>query len=264
MTTAAVSRPLRPSLALGALLALLLALAGATALLPGAALAQAGAGRGFLFREPFGSVTLRGGYTRASAGSDIFRQVTQELTLGRRDFDALALGAEAAYSLAPRVDLTGGVGIGRSSARSEFREWVDQDDLPIEQTTTLRRVELTLGGRLYLAPRGRAVGRFAWIPARYTPFVGAGAGTMYYRFRQKGDFVDYATKDIYPDEYRSSAWAPMAYGQAGLEMTLTPYLSLSGEGRYVHARGAVGDDFEGFDRIDLSGVTASIGLTIRY
>lgn len=248
------------SAALGALFAL-----GAAAAAPPVARAQQGGGRGFLFREPLGSLTLRGGYTRSSASSDVFSQVMQDYTLGRGDFGALSGGADVALRVAPRWDLTVGLGLSRSSARSEYRDWVDQDDLPIEQTTTLRRADLTAGTRFYLLPRGRSIGRFAWIPSRYLPFLGAGGGLRYHKFRVEGDFIDFASGDVFADDLRSRGWSPMAYAAAGLEMRLTPYLSLAGEGRYSYARAGMDQDyFEGFDRIDLSGYTATIGVAIRY
>lgn len=240
----------------------LLVLLGAALLLPGAAAAQAG--DGFLFRRPVASLSLHGGFAHASAGSDIFAFTTEHLTVGRGDFSAPSLGADLAIRLSPRVDLAvGGSYAGRASA-SEFRDWEDEDDLPIEQTTRFDRLPLTASARLYLAPRGRTVGSFAWVPNRYAPYVGAGGGAMWYRFRQTGDFVDFQTLDIFRDELESSGWTPTAQGLAGVDLSLTPRLVLKGEARYTWARAKLDNAFEHFDPIDLSGLSATVGLSVRF
>ena len=242
------------------------AAAGALALLLLArpAAAQGASGDGFLFRRPVGSLTLRGGFDRALARSDVFSFATDQLTLSRGDFAAPSVGVDLAFSLRPRLDLALGVAYAASSAPSEFRDFVDQDDRPIEQTTTLRRVPITATLRAYLAPRGRSIGRFAWVPARYAPYVAVGGGAMWSRFRQAGDFIDFDTNDVVPEVLASTRWSPTAHGAAGVDYSLGPRFALTGEGRYSWARADLSDDFVGFDPIDLSGVSATVGLSVRF
>ena len=121
-----------------------------------------------------------------------------------------------------------------------------------------------LSVRAYLEPRGRQVGKYAWVPARFAPYVGAGVGGMWYKFRQHGDFVDFQTNDVFSGDFNSSQWAPAAQALAGVEFTLTPHLALTGEAKYIWAKGKLSDSFSGFDNIDLSGVSTTIGLTFRY
>ena len=64
----------------------------AAALLAGTAVsssAQSG-GEGYMFHSPIVTLTVRGGYARASAGSDVFDDVTSNLTLDRGDFSSIA------------------------------------------------------------------------------------------------------------------------------------------------------------------------------
>ena len=227
--------------------------------------AQSAGGDGFLFRPPIGSLTVRAGFDRALAGSDVFAFATDQLTLSRGDFGAFSVGADLAFSLRPRLDLALGAAYAGSRAPSEFRRFVDQDDRPIEQTTTLRRVPITATLKGYLAPRGRSIGRFAWLPARYAPYVGAGGGVMWSRFRQEGDFVDFDTNEVFADDLTSSHWTPTAHGVAGVDYSLGPRFAVTGEGRYTWARADLSDEyFAGFDPIDLSGVSATVGLSVRF
>ena len=68
----------------------------------GSSLAQA-AGDGFLFHSPDVTVSLRAGYSRADAGSDVFDDVTSNLTLNRRDFSSLTVGGDLAFHVAERA-----------------------------------------------------------------------------------------------------------------------------------------------------------------
>lgn len=236
----------------------------------GAALAAAAAaraqdaGNGFLFGRPSGSFGIHGGYAIASAGSDLFSFTTKQLTLNRGSFDALSFGAEIAFSLTPTLDLVVGTTYARTSHPSEFRDWVDNKNLPIEQTTSFARWPLTASVKWYLMPRGRSVGKFAWVPTRYAPYVGFGAGTMWYSFEQHGDFIDFDSKNVFADTFTSSGWTPTAHALAGVEYSLTPRLALSSEARYQFANATLGTSFVEFHRIDLSGFTATVGLTVRY
>ena len=71
------------------------------------------------------------------------------------------------------------VGTSGSSTQSEFRCCLDNNDLPIQQTTTFHRVPLTAALKMYLGDPGRSIGRYAWIPNRVAPYVGAGGGAMW-------------------------------------------------------------------------------------
>jgi hypothetical protein len=90
---------------------------------------------------------------------------------------------------------------------------------------------VTGGVKIFVLSPGRSVGRFAWVPARYVPYLGAGAGLMYYRFRQTGDFIDFDSLGVFPDTFVSRGWEPAYHAYGGLEMTLAPRVVLSTEAR---------------------------------
>lgn len=221
------------------------------------------AGDGFLFRTPNVTWGFHGGFDRAMAGGDVFGFVTRQLTLSRGDFRSATFGGHVAIRLSPATDIVFDVTSARVTHRSEFRGWVDQNDLPIEQTTSLLRMPITVSVKRYLASRGRTISRFAWIPAARATYVGVGAGLMRYRFRQVGDFVDFQTLNVFPDAFESTAWTPVLHGFAGVDMSLGRRFVLTGEGRYTWAKGPMGRDYVGFSRIDLSGLAVMAGLSVR-
>ena len=220
-------------------------------------------GDGFLFHPPRISWGLYGGYQRATAGGDVFGFMTKQFTLSRGDFSSATVGTNFAVSVSPANDIVFDVSYTNVARRSEFRDWVDQNNLPIEQTTRLWRVPITVSVKHYLAPRGRSIGRFAWIPAARAPYVGVGAGMMQYKFDQVGDFVDFQTLNVLPDELVSTGWTPALHAFAGVDLSVSNYLVVTGEARYTWARGPMGRDYVGFNRIDLSGVSVTAGLSIR-
>jgi outer membrane protein W len=221
-------------------------------------------GNGFLFGRPDWSFSVRGGYSHPNAGSDVFSFATSNLTLSRNDFNGLATGADVAYSIRPDLDLSVGLSYAGTSTRSEFRHFEDNNNQPIEQTTNFSRIPVTASLKWYLTPRGRSVGRFAWIPSRYAAFVGAGAGLMWYHFEQTGDFVDYQTLNVFTHDYDSSAWTTTAHVLAGFDYSLSPRWSLTTEGRYSWAKANLSDEFSNFNAIDLSGFTTTVGLYVRF
>ena len=221
-------------------------------------------GDGFLFKPPSGTVTFRGGFDRASAGSDVFAFAVNQLTLSTRDFSGLTFAGDFGFRVTPRVEVVAGFSTSRSNAPSEFRNWVDNNRLPIEQATVFQRVPVTASVKVYLTEPGRTIGNFAWIPARYSPYVGGGGGAMWYRFQQNGDFIDLNTLRVFTDTFDSNGWTPTAQAFAGTDVSLSPHFAVTGELRYQWANASLSRDFSGFKSIDLSGLSATAGVSIRY
>lgn len=221
------------------------------------------AGDGYLFHRPNATFSVRGGYSHASAGSDVFDEVTTNLTLDRGDFSSLTVGGDFALHVSERVDLVVSGAFSRATHKSEFRAFVDNNDQPIEQTTTFERVPLMANVRFNLGTAGRSVGRLAWIPSRVVPYVGAGVGAVHYRFRQDGDFVNFETNGVFNAVLDSDGWALAGQGFAGVDYNFSPQFGLTFDARYLHARGELGTSFKGYDRIDLSGVSGTVGLSVR-
>ena len=148
-------------------------------------------------------------------------------------------------------------------AGSDYRDLEGTDDLPIEQETQFVRVPLLIGPRYFVTPRGRSIGSLVWIPADYAVYVGAGAGGMWYRFRQVGEFVDFEDNSIFQDELVSQGWSPAAQLKAGVDVAVTTRLGVNVETNYLWGRTSLDRDFADFDDIDLSGFSALIGVSLR-
>lgn len=228
------------------------------------ALAQARPSPDFFFGQPRGSIAFRGAWLFASAGSDIFDFVTEQLTIDRRAFDAPALGAELAIRVRPRVDIVVGIDASFTSTSSEYRDFVDNNFLPIAQQTSLRQVDLSASVRVFLRPRGQRISRFAWIPSTFAPYVGAGGGMLKYDLKQSGDFVDFADLSVFTSRFQSEKWTPSAHVFGGAEIRVFRKLYATTEARYVWASADLDTPFVGFDPIDLSGLRCGAGLKLAF
>ena len=232
--------------------------------LPAPALGQS-EGPGFLFRQPTGSFTLRKGLAVPKATGDPFSDLTNELTLRRSSFHAFDVVGDLAFSVAPRLDIVLSAGWAGSRSPSEERRWLDANNLPIQQTTTLQRVPITVGFKYYFRPVGRAVGRFAWVPTSgLVPYVGAGGGLMFSRIHAWGNFVDFTDTIIRTNNYESESWVGTAHILAGVEMPLSARFVAVAEARYAYAKTPLGPDFYGFGNMDLSGFSLTLGVGVRF
>src|SRR5207244_3383763 len=81
--------------------------------------------------------------------------------------------------------------------------FVKPDRSPIAQTTKLDQSTIALGVRFLPIGRGRDVSRYAFIPRRVTPYVGAGLNVVAYAFAQRGQFMDFVDLKIFNDAFTS-------------------------------------------------------------
>jgi hypothetical protein len=218
----------------------------------------------FLFGAPRGFLGVRGGGQIAAGGSDIYDFFSGLLTLEKSDFNAALLGVDVGIAVHPRVDVVFGFEFSEGGASSEYRDYVDDQDLPITQDTRLRIVPVTGSVRLYLTPRGRQISRFAYVPAKVRVYAGGGGGLVWYELVQTGDFVDFVDLSVFTSSFRSSGLSLGAQAFGGLEVTLGTRWFLSFEGKYLWSKSDVGEDFVSFDPIDLSGARISAGINFDF
>jgi len=216
----------------------------------------------FLFGKPKAAVAVRSGWFFARAGSDLYTFVQDQLTVDRKDFNAPAIIFEVDVPVKNQLSAVAGFEFNGSSTNSEYRHLVDNNRLPITQTTEFRELNLSYGIKFALTPPGREISPHAWIPAAVTPYVGAAGGAMWYKFHQAGDFVDFLDSSVFPKTYDSRGWAPSAHVFAGVDIKVLRRLYVNAEARFLWSRATLDSAFTGFDPIDLTGTKVTGG--IRY
>jgi opacity protein-like surface antigen len=218
----------------------------------------------FLFGRPRAFVGVSGGWLVASQDGGIFDFTRDLLTVDEGDFNAATFRVSAGLTVAPRLDAVAEFGFSGATSTSEYRDFVDSDDLPIVQTTELNQAPVSGSLRVWLTPRGREVGRFAWVPSRVSLYTGAGGGAQWYRFKQFGDFVDFVDLSIFNDVLESSGWTASGHVLAGASVSVTERLFIGIETRYVWANTPLSGDFVGFDNIDLNGLHSTVGIELVF
>jgi hypothetical protein len=218
----------------------------------------------FMLGRPKGFIVVDGGFLFANVGSDIYDFISKQLTVEKNSFDAPTIGGRFGWSISPRVDAAVIYERGRSSTASEYRDFVDNRLEPITQTTEREEHHVALNVRWSLQPAGRRISRFAWIPRRVTPFVGAGAGAVKYVFRQFGSFVDFRTNRVFNDTFVSEGWAPAVHAQAGADVRVYRRLYVAGDARYTWSKATLGADFVDFDPIALGGLRIGGSLKLVF
>lgn len=237
---------------------------GVSLLVPAQVLAQ----DGFLFDEPRVTLSVRGGHHMASAGSDLYDEFVELLTLERSDFSGFTVMGDLGVRLTSRLDLVGSIGWVETEARSESR--THTADPPILQTTSLRRMPLAATLKYYPIARGRSISSHAWIPARFAPYIGAGVGTTKYDLQQDGEFVNYATCDennecdISQLVLDSEGWGRTLHVAGGADYWLTSRLGVSADVRYQWGSAELSSSYQGFEDIDLGGLQGTVGLSVRF
>jgi hypothetical protein len=218
----------------------------------------------FLFEKPHASITVRGSWLFTRADSDWYDFVTDLLTVESKDFNAPGLGLDFNVPVSSRIEAQASFDFSRSSTLSEYRDFVDNNRLPIQQTTSLR--ELNFGGniRYMLTDRGQQVSRLVWVPRRYVPFVGAGAGAFNYKLQQTGDFIDFQDSSVFGDNFVSHGWAPSAQVFGGVDVRVFKRMYVTVDGRYLWADADLGRDFIGFEPLDLAGFRLSGGVNFNF
>jgi hypothetical protein len=240
----------------------------ALAAVPSVVAAQ-GSGKGFLFKKPNASFTMRAGYQAQDATSEPFKVERSLTTATSRSFDGFNLGFDLNVVATPRVDVVLTTDMSTRTNTVEYTGgWTDsQTGLPVTHQSTLNRVGLGAGLRLNLVDRGRQISALAFIPTKTVPYIGATGGFMWYDFSQNGDFLDIiddTTANIFTDELRTNHYNVMGQAFAGIERRLNARWSLLGETRYTKSTAKLVKDYAGMGDISLSGLSFNLGATVRF
>jgi hypothetical protein len=218
----------------------------------------------FLFGRPRGTVGFRGNFLFARANSDWFSFVTDQLTLDQKDFNAPGFSTDVGIAVSRRTDAVIGIDFNRSKKTSEYRDFVDNLRLPINQVTRLRTTALSGSIKYMLVERGLEVSRLAWVPRHFVPYVGAGGGALRYDLLQVGDFVDFADQSIFASTFTSAGWAPMAQAFAGVDVMVLKRVYVTIDGRYQWSRATLNSTWVDFDPIDLAGFKLAAGASFLF
>lgn len=224
------------------------------------------------------AVQIRVGYFAPSGGGDLWDTDEDAFTLDVSDFDDLALGLSWVHSFTNQVELGVNLDFYEETVSSQYRGFVDEDGFPeyrdrakggfpIFHDTTLTLTPWTVDvrflptGRQRTPPRGRYV-------LKPTFYVGAGIGTVFWRYEETGDFVFFDSAgvplDLFSNRFKDDGVAFEIHALAGIELPLSPTTGLLFEGRYSLANDELSGDFSDLGTIELGGTAFYGGLSFRF
>ena len=218
----------------------------------------------FLFGPPRATVGVRGNWLFARAGSDWFSFVTSQLSLEKKDFNAPGFATDVGIPLGRRAEAVVGVDFNQTTTASDYREFVDNNRLPITQTTRLRTTALTGSVKYALVDRGLEVSRLAWVPRHVVPYVGAGGGALRYDLQQFGDFIDFTDSSVFPSTFQSAGWAPVAQAFGGVDVRVLKRVYVTLDARYQWSNATLDQTWVDFEPIDLAGFKLSAGANFLF
>jgi hypothetical protein len=208
-------------------------------------------GSGILFSQ---SVNFKIGFFAPSMRSDLWQDNMSNLAFNEVDMLHTYYGAEYEVFLNRHTSFSLETGNYSKEVYSQYRDYTNQDDSPIFQSLSLRITPIEANMKFYpIGHRGMVF-----------PFFGVGAGLYAWTYRQWGDFI------IFPDENIEAGFAETETisfgfsGRAGLVYRFHPRMAFSIEGKYQVVRGRLSSSFEGFELLDLGGLTATMGVHFYF
>jgi hypothetical protein len=170
------------------------------------------------------------------------------------DFEDWVFGADYLWPNSKQTGILFGSSYYQGKTTQAYLDWVDADGRDITHTTELALGDLTAA---YVFRFGRHTIR---------PYLGGGAGLLWWDLREEGYFIDFADEKlpVVYASYRSDGTTWELFALAGLDFRIGYRTSFFVEGRYRWADDELSDDFAGFGTIDLSGMQFAGGFSWSF
>ncbi|MCP4150087.1 MAG: outer membrane beta-barrel protein [bacterium] len=200
------------------------------------------------------SLNLKMGTFFPSMKSDLWDLNRENLTFDKDDLRGAYYGAEFEVFMGRKLSLALEAGHYKKKAYSIYRDVEYEDGAQIEQDIFLRINSLEMGFKLYPAGHRK----------QFNPFIGGGVGLYAWRYVQGGEFVDFEEETVYEGEAETDTHTIGFNAKAGFTYRFRRNIGFSLEGRYVFLKGELSDHFEGFNKLDLGGLTLNVGLNFYF
>jgi hypothetical protein len=202
-----------------------------------------------------GGLDVRLGAMWPSADSNLFDDDDELYFVNDGDWVGFTGGAEYSIKAANNLELGFSIDGYGKHVDTAYRDFVRDDGSDIRQTLELDVVPI--GVTLRLIPTGRN--------AKIAPFLGVGPDLVLYEYKEYGDFIDFfdPTFPVISDSFRSDGVTVGVHATAGVRFFVSDDVAVVGEARYLWAKDDMDDDFRG-NRIDLGGISATLGVHIRF
>lgn len=189
-----------------------------------------------------------------SLQSDLWEDNMGNLAFNKADLSGAYYGAEYEFFLNRYTSFSVEIGRYNKNVYTQYKDYTFEDNSPIFQNISLRITPIEANLKFY--PLGRRQVIF--------PYFGAGAGLYAWTYQQWGDFIIFPAGDIEEGFAETKTFSFGFNGRAGLVYRFHPSVALAFEGKYQYLRGRLSGYFEGFERLDLGGISATFGVNIYF
>ncbi|MEN8153983.1 MAG: hypothetical protein ABFR75_08155 [Acidobacteriota bacterium] len=200
------------------------------------------------------SLNFKVGLFSPVLASDLWDINMENLVFQKEDMMDLWYGIEYEHFMGKNLSVTLEAGTYSQSVFSQYSEFVYDDDSPIYQNMYLSITSLDFNFKLY--PLG-----FRRV---FIPFFGGGAGIYSWKYEQWGDFIDFEYGSVNEGFADTSEYSLGFNARGGFIFRFKRYMGISFEAKYHYLKGTLSSFFEGFEKLDLSGLTFNIGLNIYF
>lgn len=182
--------------------------------------------------------------------SDLWSDNLENLAFDKQDMLGAYYAAEIEMDMGRYFTLAIEGGYYHQDVFTAYRDYEHQNGSPINQDLSLKITSLEADFKLY--PLGyRNV---------FNPYIGGGFGIYAWKYIQGGEFINFEDDTIYEGEAYTRTITPGFNAKLGFVYRFQRSMGISFEARYTYVKGELSDLFEGFNRLDLSGVTLIMGI----
>lgn len=200
------------------------------------------------------SFNLKLGAFYPAMDSDLWTDNLENLAFDKQDMMGAYLGAELEMDMGRYFTLALEGGYYSQELFSTYRDYEHEDGSPIDQNLSLHIASLEADFKLY--PMGyRNI---------FNPYIGGGVGIYAWKYLQGGEFINFEEGTIYEGEAYTRTITPGFNAKIGFVYRFQRSMGISFEARYTFLKGELSDLFEGFNRLDLSGVTFIMGVNFFF
>lgn len=194
---------------------------------------------------------LKLGLMQPTLDSDLWEINMENLAFNKQDMLDILYGVEAEFYLGRLFSVFIEGSTYQKSVSSLYRDWEHEDGTPINQSFSLRITSLEAGFKIYPLGRGK----------RFFPYLGAGTGVYAWRYVQWGEFIIFPDLNIQEGYAETNTYTFGFNARVGMGFKFNQAFGIFIEAKYHWLKGQLSGFFEGFEKLDLSGFTTSLGFT---
>ena len=200
------------------------------------------------------ALNLRIGLFQPAMNSDLWEINMENLALIKQDMQDVYYELEYEFFFNPILSLTFSVGQYDHEHYSQYTEFEYDDGSPIYQNLALSLTSIELNLKAYPMGHRRV----------FSPYVGGGIGLNSWHYEQWGDFINFDDMTVSEGYADTKAYTLGFNARAGFIVKVRRSIGISFEARYLYLQGPLSSLFEGFEKLDMSGLTYSLGLNLFF